>query len=1348
MGQLLSNQQQAGGDAVFRQVPVPNSDVSQHQREDLDEEVDEAVQFTESQPTPSAFNKSLDSRRFVRSSPTDDFELFVYQFAPVLTKYIHDQQQQHPTIRVAVFLYPTYEKVVCGGAGELPRPPVTPILRTKLITVLREASIPDAIHTLLEALRARHVNFMRGESGLRLEALSIADVEIARVKHLNYAGSAFATLPKFLANKTAIVNVQNKDERCFGYALLSALHPAASGTHGYRSTTYDKYFAEHPELADLEYPVLVDQLQDVERQIHIAFNVFSFHDDEGRARYPLYLSSDNPDTAIDLLFWNGHFAWIKNFSRFLADQSSNGHVHCYCKRCFGRFTSESVFRQHQTICQSMDGVRQIYTMPEEGTQLEFRNMRYQVKFPFTVYADFEALTTPHTRTDPAVDMKNCVQKHIPISVGLKLLSSAPGVLDNVPYETYTGLDVAEWFLRRLLDYRTMVNTYLYDTKRLIMTEADESDFADARVCYSCRKPFPADDKAAKKGQRKVRDHDHITGTYRGAAHSKCNLYLRRQNKLPVFIHNFRGYDSHLIVPAFTQFKGMDIDVIGQGLEKYLTLTFDKTIVMKDSLQFLGGSLLALVECLKKAGKDRFRQLRAGFVGITDDAGIDMLLRKGVYPYDYMDNIDRLNEAQLPTRESFFSKLANKECSVQDYNFATTAWTKFGCKKMQDYHDLYLKTDVLLLADVFESFRDATLSQLGLDPAYYVSAPQLSWDCMMKMTECKLTLLSDPAMFDLIHNNLRGGISVISKRHARANNKYMGDAYDPSVRSSYLLYVDANNLCGHAMSQSLPYDNFEWVSAEDCEGIDWLTQTDDQATGYFVECHLHYPDTLHDAHNDYPLAPERVVVHDHLLSATQTNVREQYAISHAATAKLVPNFFDKTNMLLHYRNLRFYLEQGIQLTKVHKAIRFRQAKWLEPYIRVNTELRARSKDPVEVKLRKDMNNSIYGKTCENLTKRTDIKLVNTQKQCDKLIAKPHCLRHQVFAPQLAAIELQKVKCMINKPTYVGFAVLELSKLHMFKFHYEYFKRWYPDSELLFTDTDSFLYQVYTDDLYTDLAAHSEHFDFSSYPPNHPLFSDENKMVLGKMKDEAAGGIINEFVGLRPKMYSYTTLRDDGDEPKESKRAKGIQKATITNLRHADYVAQLKVSRENYVNIRRIGQKHHRVFTVDGIKRGLCAFDDKRYLRKDGIRTYAHGHYSKRDKQTQAAEIVNRIASEPHSLGVRDDGEDFDARSFLTLSHNESVRRKLRPKVRFGEAVDILGGVDLRPTMDLMAQRHPASNAVLSSDGPFCTPNTSFRTPRTSAASDDDGFNDTEESDVPDFGCVASAALSIPMNDWWS
>jgi hypothetical protein len=280
-------------------------------------------------------------------------------------------------------------------------------------------------------------------------------------------------------------------------------------------------------------------------------------------------------------------------------------------------------------------------------------------------------------------------------------------------------------------------------------------------------------------------------------------------------------------------------------------------------------------------------------------------------------------------------------------------------------------------------------------------------------------------------------------------------------------------------------------------------------------------------------------------------------------------------------------------------------------------------------------------------------------------------------------------------------------------------------LLFTDTDSLVYEIFTDDLYADLPAHHEYFDFSGYPHDRPLFSNENKMVVGKMKDESTGHIMTEYVGLRPKMYSYLTKPDDENEPpKEAKRAKGIQKAAIEDLRHADYLQQLKRAKENYVNVRRIGQKHHRVFTIEGMKRGLCAFDNKRYLLRDGIHTIAHGHFTIRREQTEEFDesVPESALSAPYSpWGV--DEKNVDVSGFITLSHGDSVRQGLQPHMTRGEVLAMIGGADLRREIDdLVAARNATHDDGDDDDNELPTHD---RTMMYDGDDFDDGANEVDE-----------------------
>ena len=286
--------------------------------------------------------------------------------------------------------------------------------------------------------------------------------------------------------------------------------------------------------------------------------------------------------------------------------------------------------------------------------------------------------------------------------------------------------------------------------------------------------------------------------------------------------------------------------------------------------------------------------------------------------------------------------------------------------MGEYQDYYLKTDVILLADIFENFRDVCLKNYKLDPAWYYTSPGLSWDALLKKTEIKLDLLSDVNMILFIEGGIRGGVSMISNRYGKANNKYM-ENYNPDEESKFITYLDANNLYGWGMSQKLPYKNFRWVDEKNLVGLDPTLLGAEDETGYILQVDLEYPKELHNSHNDYPLAPENITINK--------------------IDKLTPNLNNKTKYILHLKNLQFYLSLGLKLTKIHKVLAFEQKDWMRPYIDLNTNLRTASKNDFEKDFFKLMNNSVFGKTMENIRNRVDIRLVNEEKQAEKLVSKP-------------------------------------------------------------------------------------------------------------------------------------------------------------------------------------------------------------------------------------------------------------------------------------------------------------------------------------------------------------------------
>ena len=564
--------------------------------------------------------------------------------------------------------------------------------------------------------------------------------------------------------------------------------------------------------------------------------------------------------------------------------------------------------RHQEYCGKYEAVK--IDLPKKGTILKFINYHRGEKVPFIIYADFECFIKPIQVCNP--DDKSSYtkqyQKHERYSFCYYIKC-----FDDEIYEpnlvSYTGEDASQKFVEMLEeDIKIITNI----PEKMIFKIQEEIQYEKETKCWICNGKFD-DDK-----NYKVRDHCHFTGRYREAAHNLCNLKYRKPNFTPVVFHNLSCYDSHLFIKNLGFSEG-NTDCIPNNEERYISFTKriqvgsytnkkEETIPLHhqirfiDSFKFMATSLDKLVDNLPK---DDFNNVKRYY---TDDK-LSLLSRKGVYPYEYMNSLERLKETQLPPKEAFYSRLNDEGIGDEDYTHAQKVRETFEMKNLEYYHNLYNQVDVLLLADVFENFRDICIKNF-LDPAHYYTAPGLAWDAALKVTEVELELLSDMDMLLMVEKGIRRGVSMISNRYGKSNNKYMGDKFVTSELFKYIAYLDANNLYGWAMSKLLPTHSFKWMKVSKLET--W------ELHSCILEVDLEYPKSLHDLHSDYPLAPEQIEVNK--------------------VDKLIPNLWNKKNYVIHYENLKQYLSLGLKLTHIHRGIKFEESQWLEKYITLNTELR--------------------------------------------------------------------------------------------------------------------------------------------------------------------------------------------------------------------------------------------------------------------------------------------------------------------------------------------------------------------------------------------------------------------------
>ena len=359
------------------------------------------------------------------------------------------------------------------------------------------------------------------------------------------------------------------------------------------------------------------------------------------------------------------------------------------------------------------------------------------------------------------------------------------------------------------------------------------------------------------------------------------------------------------------------------------------------------------------------------------------------------------------------------------------------------------------------------------------------------------------------------------------------------------------------------------------------------------------------HNAYPLAPEHLRIERDMLPPFGASFFDY--LHWEPSKKLAPNLRDKTNYVVHYRNLKFYLKHGLEIVKIHRVLSFSQRAWLKPWVDYCTAGRQNATSAYEVELYKGLVCSVFSKTMENLRRRKNYRLIVDPKKLLRAVSSPHYETAQIINQDLTLVQQAKKSLLLDKPIYAGFTILEVAKLHMFGFYYDYLMRKYGGParcSLLYTDTDSFMLEIITGDLHADMGADSELFDFSNFPPAHPQYSNVNARVVGKMKSETAQLHPLQFVGLRSKMYSLLVPGID----KAKMTAKGIKKSYVERkLKHQHYLDVLGNGEITTAQFCIIRSKCHNIETARVKKVCLSAFDDKRYVLVDGVHTFAHGHF---------------------------------------------------------------------------------------------------------------------------------------------
>lgn len=1103
---------------------------------------------------------------------------------------------------------------------------------------IEQESFSSWLSEQIEKLAQRISQFSTRGSNWIVENLSQINFKVLAIAARSGGCTTPFQLPRSLELKHAVINIKSENDECFLYAVVCALHfsDLQSTPNLQHKRHYIKWLHE-VNMENIQYPVSLSSMKRFERNNPtIKLNIHLW--DEHRSQ-PLYNTASTVHRAnvVNLLLVRdkqtnrSHFCPIRNLQRLLNMQGgdTSRQAHQICDRCYRLFDrrSKHLFKCHRQFC--LQNKPQLEKMPKNPT-LKFDSFHARLSPAFSVYADIEAC------------IDNSTGVHIPAMVGvyvvpnpsLKVESldrSLQALLPPTKVTIFSGETCVQDFLEFINAlvkniYTLDRNSFIFrQKKRLSYVEVQK--FVLTRNCYICNHEFNDEDDAKFT---KVQDHDHYTGLYRGAACQACNTKLRmKRSFLPVFFHNLRGYDMHhLCKYGFGLFPSWTFSPIPTTREKYLALTaqikidshpvsgkdINFCVKFLDSFQFLPTSLAKLASALPSF--QHVLNLPSEYPLVTDD----IISRKGVYPYEYFNSLDRLTEAQLPPQKEFYDSLSEQHVTDEEYAYAQTAWTAFQCTTFGDYTQRYLELDIYLLADIFEQYRKTCFEVDGLDPTHFFTSPGYSFTAALKQTNEEIDLLHEPEMYELFERGVRGGMCFTNKHFIRANNPYMGKEFDPTEPTKWLLYIDENNLYGSALSQRLPHSNFQWIDQETLQTwtTDTILQFDENADiGYLCEVDLEYPASLHDYTSDLPFAPERRQPDWNQFPPYMRQFwkeicaqREQtFSINYTSSNKLLLTVEDKQHYVVHYVLLKYYLQKGLILRKIHRVIQFTQKKWLEPFISTNTTKRSQAHTDFEKDYYKLRSNSVFGKTMENVRQRQSYRLVNTPERLYQVTADLRAQSCDIFSENLVGIKLFKTEILLDKPVYVGQAVLDYSKLAMYQLYYDFIK---PHSKFISTyvaggDTDSLFLELTTEptvDLYADILPEmlGVCFDSSNYSPNHFLYDTSCKAKLGFFKDESCGHLITEYILLKPKMYSILTQAS-----KPIQKAKGIARAALRSVTHEDYRNAWQSQAESACTYNILQSTLHTVTTTKIIKRALSLWEDKRAWI-DCNESLPYGHYT--------------------------------------------------------------------------------------------------------------------------------------------
>ena len=739
----------------------------------------------------------------------------------------------------------------------------------------------------------------------------------------------YVKFPLGVRGANQIYNPNNPHVCCVYLCLVAAImlrdNPHKHNFHATLRHVSKSFIENRINTTSLTPPFKWEDLGKLEILNKTCINVYML-DKNKNERYELIPArqgnSKFQDFTVNLLVLDKqHVCLIKNFTKFYNSfMRISQQTNYICHLCLLDCKSKEFLDAH--FCSAPQQI--VY--PPEGSQITFRNYGRTMKPAVIGCFDFESVLIKNNDNGAVVSI------HEPISYGYILLNREGVILDKF---IYTGPDAATHFINRLLITYEKVKPVTYP---LHMTSQQQRHFEAQTHCALCNKRFedPSD---------KTRNHDHLKKfkNYVNCLCRRCNLQCKETRKLIMFAHNM-SYDMGLLLKSMSQNTPIKI-LPKEALKMYKVDMGDVRFI--DSLAFMNASLDSLSETHIKSGKS-LKYTKAMLDYLDEEAQGLLLNGKQHFPYVWFDSASKLHEKCLPAKEHFYNDLKQTHITDADYAHCLEVWRKARCQTFKDYLEIYLRIDCGLLLDIFVEWRDGLYAEYGLDISNYMTLSSFGYDAFLRYTSISIDLISDPELIDLIEKNVRGGFTCVVKRYSRANNKYVNPNFNPLTDiPKYILYLDFNSLYATVMTKPLPYADIAKLSHQEMESFLAempLTERDIEGDfGYLIHCDtLPVSEEVALKTDELPLGLQKInIKFEDLSSYSKKLIKNMDAHVPKTTTKLVGSHAAKQNYLLILPLLQIFMQQGLEIGKIHTIYKFRQTAYLKEFINKNVRLRNES-----------------------------------------------------------------------------------------------------------------------------------------------------------------------------------------------------------------------------------------------------------------------------------------------------------------------------------------------------------------------------------------------------------------------